>query len=507
MPIKVKKGGAYSDASVFVKKGGVYAAAQVFAKAAGAYALASISLNSGPLMFSSNRQGNFTQYTAASASNVYQVDFTSYDSPPYDIVCPRLVFAGIYCNATGNYEQPLGNDVLFQGVVIEIAGTRYPLTVGGSSSFTVTNGSWAITDENTIVIPANTRYRIGVATNVAAGQYRLTPSKSNATEGDAYKTGTTDVSSYLTSGTLSTGTGTFQVAPVMQVARGWLKAGKPPVPLVMGDSIGWGKNEDMLWNEVPMICGFINRALNDNASSTRYPYCNLCVPSANFYDGTKFSVRGAILAALNYPFTSIISEMGINASNGAQAVTLWPAWGTFLKTLGNKPVLQTTMLPRAIGALNLGGTSLAGQTKVDFSAYNTFIRNHADANISGHIDMGGIVEPTLDDGRWLVPSYTSTVAAAYTYGDSTITLTDRPNIGDSLIVDPGLSTYKLLGPIYAISGTGPYVASLRKGATGSFAVGAVVAAQITNDLLHPLTPAALMLMAPVIAAKNAGVIV
>jgi hypothetical protein len=458
-------------------------------------------------MFSSNRQGNFITYTAASASNVYQVDFTSYDSPPYDIVCPRLVFAGIYCDATVNYEHPLGNDVLFQGVVIEISGTRYPLTVGGSSSFTVTNGSWAITDENSIVIPANTRYRIGVATNVASGQYRLTPSKSNATEGDGYKTGSTDVSSYLTSGTLSAGTGTFQVAPVMQVARGWLKAGKPPVPLVMGDSIGWGKNEDLLWNEVPMIVGFINRALNDNVSSTRYPYCNLSVPSATFYDATKFSVRGAILSYLDYPFTSIISEMGINASNGAAAVTGWPAWGAFLKTLGNKPIVQTTMLPRAIGALNLGGTSLAGQTKVDFSSYNTFIRNHTDANISGHIDMGGIVEPALDDGRWLVPGYVSTIAAPYTSGDLTITLADLPNLGDTLIADYGNATYKLLGPIYAISGTGPWVASIRKNATGSFAVGVGVASQITNDLLHPLTPAALMLAPRVIAAKNAGIIV
>lgn len=53
--------------------------------------------------------------------------------------------------------------------------------------------------------------------------------------------------------------------------------------------------------------------------------------------------------------------------------------------------------------------------------------------------------------------------------------------------------------------TWPYVATIAKNASTSFAAGANVAANLSNDGLHPLSTATFMLVPSIIAAKNAGV--
>lgn len=467
-----------------------------------------LSIASGPFMFASNRMGYSGQRTAATTNTQYQTDWITFDSPPYDIISPKFLFQGFYCDNQTTFEHNLGNDVLHQGVSLEVAGTRYPLTAGAASSFTVTDGSWVWTDDNTIVIPANSRCRIGVATYVPTGQYRLTSFRCNATDGDGFKAASTDVSSYLVSGALSTTPNTWQSGPVLMIAKGWQAAGKPPVPLLIGDSILKGGNDDNYWNENPRIVGDIARAINDNTSSTRYPYANLGVPGVAYFTQSLFTKRFQILSDAGWPFTSIISEMGINSSNGTSAISGWPAWGAFLKTMGNKPIVQTTLLPKVtLGAANLETTTLANQTKTDFENFNNWVRAKTDANISGFIDRGGIVESAPGSGLWAVPGFSTTLAAAYTAGQLQVTLTDSPPIGCSLLLDPGLSTYKQLGVVTAVSGTGPYVATVGKGASSSFASGVTATACLSNDGLHPLSTATLMLVPATIAAKNAGVIV
>lgn len=465
-------------------------------------------LAAGPFMFASNRMGYSGQRTAATASTQYQVDFTTFDSAPYDQICPKFLFQGFYCDNQTTFEHSLGNDVLHQGVVLEIAGTRYPLTVGGSASFTVTDGSWVWTDDNSIVIPANTKFRVGVATYVPTGAYRLTPFRTNATDGDGFKAGSADVSSYLTSGTLSATPNTWQSGPVLMLAKGWQAAGQPPVPLLIGDSILKGGNDDNYWNENPRITGDIARAINDNSSSTRYAYANLGVPGVAYFGQSLFAKRFQILSDAGWPFTSIVSEMGINNSNATTAISGWPAWGAFLKTMGNKPIIQTTMLPKVtLGAANLETTTLANQTVNSFESFNNWVRAKSDPNMDGFIDRGGIVESAAGSGLWAVPGFSTTLAAAYTAGQLQVTLTASPPIGCSLVLDPGLSTYKHLGIVTAVSGTGPYVATIAKNASSSFASGVTATACLSNDGLHPTTTATLMLVPATIAAKNAGVIV
>lgn len=466
------------------------------------------SLSLGPFMFASNRMGYSSQLTAATTNTQYHVDFITIDSPPYDIICPKFLFQGFYCDNQTTFEHNLGNDVLHQGVVLELGGTRHQLTVGGNTSFTVTDGSWNWTDDNSIIIPANSTYRVGVATYVPVGAYRLTSYRCNATDGDGFKAASTDVSSYLTSGTLSTTTNTWQSGPVLMVAKGWQAAGMPPVPLLIGDSILKGGNDDNYWNENPRIVGDIARAINDNASSTRYAYANLGVPGVNYFGQSLFAKRFQILSDAGWPFTSIVSEMGINNSNATTAISGWPAWGAFLKTMGNKPVIQTTMLPKVtLGAANLETTTLANQTVNSFESFNNWIRAKSDPNINGYIDRGGIVESSPGSGLWAVPGFTTTLVAAYTAGQLQVTLTDSPPIGCSLVLGPGLATYKHLGIVTSVTGTGPYVATIAKNASTSFASGATATACLSNDGLHPTTTATLMLVPATITAKNSGVIV
>lgn len=465
------------------------------------------SLSDGPFMFAANRQGSSGQRTATTASTQYQTHFTTFDSPPYDIVCPKLLFQGFYCDNQTTFEHNLGNDVLHQGVVIEVNGVRQFISAGGSQEFTVADGGWTWTDDNDIVIPANSRVKVGVAVYVPTGGYILTPYRCNATDGDGFKTGSTDVSSYLTSGTLSTTANTWQAGPILILAKGWKAAGEPPVVLLMGDSIGRGGNDDNYWVETPRVVGDIARALDDNTSSVRYAYANLCVPGVAYFGASLFTKRFQILSDVGWPFTSIISEMGINASNGAGAINGWPAWGAFLKTMGGKPVIQTTLLPKVtLGSANLETTTLENQTANSFEAFNDWVRALSNSAMDGYIDRGGIVESVPGSGLWAVPGFSTTLAAAYTAGQLQITLTDAPPINSSLVLDPGLSTYKHLGIVKSVTGAGPYVATIAKNASTSFAVGVTATACLSNDGLHPTTTAALMLAPATIAAKNAGVI-
>lgn len=130
---------------------------------------------------------------------------------------------------------------------------------------------------------------------------------------------------------------TNPIGPSQCVAKG--RPSNRPVALVLGDSIGWGKNEDegAIWPTAKGVLGanprgamgFINRGLDDNTTviggvtPKRIAYGNFATPSQNFYDwartgvnGSGFANRLGLLALIpNIPATIIINEHGVNYHN------------------------------------------------------------------------------------------------------------------------------------------------------------------------------------------------
>jgi len=468
--------------------------------------------NADPYMFAAHRQGSFGSPVASDAGRVYCCDAVTYYSPGYAVHSPRLAFAAVYADKNTTIEHALGNDLPFQGVSIEIAGVRTPLTVDGAPSWTVANGRYVWTDANSLVIPANTTFRIITATNVAAGLLRNSPMRVNPTMAlDGVRQGATDQSAYLRGvGTFLATTGTTCMAPQMIVAQGWAAAGKPPVPLIIGDSIAAGNNDTQYGVPANGVWGYLARGLTDNGSSTRLPYCNLAIHGVSYsaVAAGTFAIRKQMMAEVGYPFTTIISAMGTNAGGAASAIAGWPPFGAFLKTMGNKPIIQTTMLAKSTAKVaNLGWTTLDNQVRIDFAAYNQWIRAKSDVNLDHYIDMVGQFESAHDSGLWAVPSFSTLLAADFVSGAKVLSLTAAPPVHATLVLAAGTTNYKNFGVVESVTGAGPYTVQLRNYVTGTAYLAGTSCQEVnTTDGVHPLTRNSETGMAPIIAAKNSGVL-
>lgn len=519
MSIKPKKGGIYVDpTAIFVKKNGAYGVAiGLSPKVFGVYKNA-LSL----LKFASNR----TQFPAGigvigTAGTLWQADKITLQAPDdWDATAPIFTFPGFSCSRGASTDEvALTNDLVIRNASIFINGVFVKmLTFGGNAGVTIPANSatpWAQNDRDpSIVIPRGAEYSVVVQTNIAAGQYRLTtyyagPKDGNVTSGvsnrDAYVNGTTAFP--------APSIGAQMYGPCAVVAEGWA-TGCKPVPLIVGDSIGFGKNDDNALLATEQVFGYVNRAMIDTNGPGRYSYGNFCVPGTRL-DGlsdARFGWRKAILQSLGMPFTCVYVEMGINTPTASRVPDWESIAGPFLQAMaGTKDIIGGTLLPQSAILNNSSGTDYVNQTALNNDVWNNYVKAAGGGvtkfftkfvdNTPAFVDAG-------NPGKWIVPSYSTTLAVALTGASSTdfIVNNPAPAVDDALVLNPGQAskTTKMVKSVVDL-GDGTSRVSTYFAFAATMAVGTPVKATNSEDGTHPTSQISKSGKAPLVAAKAAGI--
>lgn len=513
--MKAKFNGQWKDpTAVYVKKNGAYVQATVYEKVAGAY-----KNGLSPTMFASNR----TQFPAGvgvigTVGSLWQADKVTFQAPDdWDVVGPVVVWPGFYCQrGASTDENQLTNNLQIRNASLFINGVFVKmLTFNGQAGITLTPGGtpYAICDRDpTITIPRGSSYSIVTQTVVAAGEYRLTSYYAGPNDGSAIS-GSSNRDAYV-NGTTAFATpspGVSMYGPCAIVGTGWT-AGKKPVPLIFGDSIGFGKNDDNAFLSNEQVFGYINRAMIDTSGPGRYCYGNFCVPGTRL-DGlsdARFGYRKAILQALGMPFTCIYSEMGINTT----ATSRIPDWegtaGPFLRAMaGSKKIIVGTVIPQVGISDGTRGTNLTSQLVQNNSVWNNYVKGLSGTRlyIDDYIDNTTPFESSPGSGKFAVPSFTATLVNAISGSTTTFTLSAKPNVDDALIINPGASSLsaKMVKSVVRNADGVNWDVTTYFAFTATVAAGVTVAATNTEDGTHPTTQVSKVANSNIIAAKAAGV--
>lgn len=456
-------------------------------------------------------------------------------SPPWDTWCPQYAFAGWY-----NNEINVGNDVNYEGAWIGVNGVNYDLLVNGQQAFIVPDGGFVVTDENMIRIPANSVVRKGYANNAPVGSYRpmggpinLPIATYSTTQGygDAiFNGGSSQLAAAKAnttgSGSATPGSGNWYGAPVAATAKpdGIAAIAAARSVTLVGDSVGWGANGNGFAYGINAAeygaQGYIMRGLADPANG-RIPVINFCVPGTRYPDlgpgptgeatVNGFAKRAAILAALGFPSSTIICEMGINTvanetgtaqqiadNTRAKALAAWQ----YLKTLGNRKLIQTTMTAQTLSVNDGGSTNYWRWTSADESkqtrgadgahvALDNYIMSKP-APLDDVIDIRPYIESSPGSRKIKVPpNQIGTTTAAITAADTTFQMTGwLPKPGDAIVIEPLEATSNYDTPII-IAVTGNATActvTVRSGQmTKSHASGIEVRGANSNDGTHYTT--------------------
>lgn len=493
-----------------------------------------------PYMIASNRlYMPTTRVQATTTALQYQAFAVTMRTPPYPIYDIRFVFpAFVTQSATG--EVNLGNDYPFEALWFEptigAAGVR--MTVGGAQSGIITDGSFAITDPVPNMIPASTDIRIRGAMGPVplngyypSGSYNaIQGALEGSTSGAGSQASRVSVPWPTAPAGYNVGNG---YGPCLMVARGWVNGGMQPVVLVVGDSVAWGAGDVDAVVAPYNVYGYVGRGLN----AAQVPFANFAVPGTR-YSGlvdvnttdsqTGFAKRKAMLAALDYPYTSILCEMGINTVTNPQGATsadknafvvaqAQAAWD-YLKTLGNKRVIQTTMTPQSTANINTGGAPGAQNylnwttnnasdqfpgSAATHKALDDYIMGNTKRNVDAVIDIRNVAAIDNASGYqlWKLPPdcINATLQEDAAAGQAIIKLDVKPQIGDLLMIAPGATN--VVG-VYVkdVSGTtAPYIVTLKSNLAVARTAGTVVKGASTADGTHQ-SPQHARLVAPVITS-------
>jgi hypothetical protein len=462
-------------------------------------------------MFASNR----TEIPAglgipATVGTLWQVDAVSFVMPNYDQNTPIFTWPGFYVFGSTN-EVACSNDIPIRNAYLEVNGVvTAQFKFGGSTSGTVVAGSYLSNDPDaSMVLPANAIVRVRTQTLLTVGQYRLT-SYVGQTAYDGQKiSGQTNLDDF-TSGVTAIPAASLASSlygPCVFTALGWSASTKPPVPLIVGDSIGYRHNDGDGLTAVEGVFGYVNRAMVDTSGPGRFTYGNFCAPGTRL-EGlapTPFSLRSSILNAHAMPFSCIYMQMGINTPQSSR-ISAWESIaGPYVRGLaGSKRIIGGTLLPQASIANGTKGTVLADMTAMSNVAWNTYLKGNSRLYFDAIVDNTSAFESAPGSGVYAVPAFTTTIATDFVSGSAFMYLVDKPDLQMSLIVAPGANS--LFGKtVTAVSGTGPYKVSVPFSFTGTYPAGTVVAATNTLDGTHPATLISIAGKAPLVAAKAAGV--
>lgn len=477
-----------------------------------------------PYMFAANRTAHCPNTSAqvTVAGNQFEANSIELISPPYETWNTVFTFeAIIYQNVENNVEIPLGNNINIEGAAIAFGGNTYPLAWGGASSTTILDGTYQHSDPVAVHLPPNTVYKLRFADNVPLNGKR--PNQYLGQSTDGLNGSSTSQLARVTSGSFSVpGRATAMFGPCQIVAQGWhlvsTSPTEPAVVLNVGNSIDYGANDINTAIAQDGIFGHEQRALNDSATSTRYPSNKCSVPGTRLSNlsgsAGNFAKREAMLRDFNFPFTVISNEMAINSTATyplAQCIAEGQAAVTYLKSLGNRRLVWSTQTPQTLMVDNSWFTNVPSQTRSTVAAHDGF-----DAwlltmppGIDAVIDCRATFQDAGNPGIWKIPPVNASnpvLTTAITAGPGTSFTTDVAfEIDDNVVIEVGSATNEKR-IVWSRTGTGPYTHGCNGTSfTASHAAGVSVKANYVADGTHPTTPMSKIGATGYIAAKNANV--
>ncbi|MGN7161311.1 hypothetical protein [Sphingomonas sp. SAFR-052] len=428
---------------------------------------------------------------ATTADNTCMVTAIVMEGHPWVSTGPSFCFHNYYRSSSTAAENVSPSSYSYENVYIELPdGTRKQVFFGGSPSLSFTGGTgkfaWNDVDPS-IVIPANTSYRVVYSISAPVGSQLLAKGKpvvpasqhSTPQGGDVFATGSASFADSVASGNLpaTLPPGTFIMgAPCLATLTG-VNDGRD-VALVTWDSLG---------RYHMMYAGYAAGNMRGNfgygyaladPTNGRIPYGCLSVSSSGPLNlsASGFAARKAMLAAKGYPFNKILNGMGGNSLRSAWKSDFDNMWA-FLGTLTNgspKPIVQATVPPRPDMTTSSGGTTLSGQTAEVNSlrdAVNEYILS-LPSGISAYWDLNRVTEEAAGvRGKMPVPGFTTTLAAPAAVGATVIVLNAAPQPGDFLAVGVGLSSCENV-----------FVTTVTSNGDGTFNVGLQNAGQYTGGI-------------------------
>jgi hypothetical protein len=482
--------------------------------------------NAVPFMAAATRLAIPQGEVTTDSAHQYGISRIYFCTPAYTIYNPKVHFSNWYAtnDGTSPTERTPGNSVTITGATIEYpAGTFNFLSFAGQQSITLADGAdvWSAPLAG-FSMPANSCGWIRSELFVATGGNLVLTYRPSTFLSEGMEYSATSQAALLNSGTITCcGFSTFSsiTGPDGFVAQGW--NGTTPVVLLVGDSICNGANDQ--FDNLRGNLGYVRHGIDDSVSSTQMPYISLCGSGTSFNDATQsnFQHRINMMTELpNLPFTSILSEMGVN-SNGAttaQYTTLSQAWWTSLKSwFSNTPIVQTTLTMRTSSGNNTAYSTVGDQSPYDANfAYPSGSVLQFNSNLTGGIITGGYVSSVINVGPyaitsndlWPVPGFSSTLAAGFTGNTvSTVSLNDSPPLWTSLVFGAGTSSVDSAGYfVSAVTGSGPYSVTLAGGAKPLITqtTGSAISSNCTYDGLHPNNNCANTISIAIITAKNAA---
>jgi len=465
-------------------------------------------------MMATNRVLLPTATQTVISTTQFEAGRLGFTSAPYDQTDLRVCFPNFYVPVSG--ETATGNSLLLQAVAVELSGVVTQLKFSGGNSVTIASGSFACSDAGGPAVPANSNVRIRWADQLSIGDLRATSGYiAWGALGDGVIRSASDQSALVTDPAWNPNNSQASMSgPSLIVAKGWLAAGRPPVPLIVGDSIGQWQQEETGFVSTRGALGWIGRGMDDNASSTAYPYAVYAIPGTGLTNlansAGNFAIRYSMLQTFNWPFTTVISNMGHNSAGNANSQITDAA--TFLKTMGSKWLVWTTLTPNTTSTDNFTtvGNQTLGPQDAGTVQFNTFLLT-TPSPINAVLDVRSYFMDTLVDRKWKSPGYSTTLNTAMgSTGLSTMILdtgSAPPNVDAFLVIEPGLANEETV-KVASFTGTGPYTVTFPLGRVNAktHLAGVAVAEQFTQDGTHPTTRMDLAAMAGIIAAKNAGAI-
>ncbi|MCM2472172.1 hypothetical protein HGO38_01605 [Rhizobium sp. CG5] len=494
--------------------------------------------------FASSRFRTPSNVGAVPAGLEYQISVFEFYSPPYACNHFRIALPAHYTaqSSAGMFAAP--NDVHFEGVHLQAFQGSWQdktATLNGQSSFTMTPGVGAFLDDVifTTDVPANSRMQIRLAYYVAAGAQMIVsipPSQATAQTApfrtvasvEACVGGASSLASQLTASTKPTGTDArisgAGYCPAFVVAKPTSPLDRP-VWLHNGDSKTWGKNENEVYLATKYLSmGFVQRTFDDDIASRRMPCCIMSVPgmgASEIYPASDQSYKLQLMQLVpNRPYTHLSTDHYNNSGVlDANYRSFFTGYFAMLRQLsrhwGNAaaPLYHFDIIPRP-GSSNWA-TTLGGQNPTtNGDNYPTGYRwQFADDLASGYFsDIAGVFptrdyysyDLTTNRDKTKLSTATYTLAANYTSGATTISLTTAPPYDTMLVLNAASSSGATW--VRGISGSGPYTVTLRQGVTVSgLNSGAVIGTTYVGDQvgLHPAPQGHELIAQAAIAYKQA----
>lgn len=324
--------------------------------------------------------GNFQpnqSFVTDDGSHTFVVSRRQFCTPHWGMTAAKVFYQNWYVHAanSGNEETLPGNVATIDGALIEypaatVAGT---FLFSGSGSASLTNGGDIWSDTLTVSVPADSCGWLWTCRSTASAGVQVNGPTALTANGEGFAFSASNNCSIMTSLTVASlgpGTGSFSngPSPGALVAQGWDGSA---VPLLVGDSICNGANDAVYGARGKL--GFLARGLDDNSTSQRLAFFNLCgsgTGATSDLASSGYLLRTHLVAsAPNVPFTSIISAMGQNDDGLThnQYTTKYLAYYALLASaFGNTlPIVQTTISADLGAPTDLfGWTNIAGQAPV-----------------------------------------------------------------------------------------------------------------------------------------------